>query len=69
MNSEIKKAVTKIVNKRGLTDCIKIHRGVTIYGTDLGEWWVSSDKSSLIFTVKDEEVKEYIRDDKIKNIL
>ena len=53
---------------KGIT---KIHRGVTAPfagSRDLGEWWVTNDKSFVIFTVKDNELKQFIRNKKIKDL-
>jgi len=36
---------------------------------DLGEWWVSYPGSSLIFRVTDDDIKAYIRDITINNVL
>ena len=47
---------------------IKIFRATTIFGDDLGEWWISYD-SPLTWTVKDKEYKKFTREQKLKRIL
>lgn len=48
---------------------IIIHRAKTIYGKDLGEWWLQQPEVKSIRRVTDDELKSYLRDNKINKIL
>ena len=51
---------------------IVIHRAKTapIAGNrDLGEWWLSYPGGHSVFVVKDDDLKAYIREYKINNLL
>lgn len=48
---------------------ITIHRAKTIYGKDLGEWWLQQSEITSVRRVTDDEFKSYLRDSKINKIL
>ena len=53
-------------------DDVKIFRGVTAPfagSKDLGEWWIQCKGLLGIWIVKDDELKQFIRDYKIKKVL
>jgi len=50
------------------TDFIRVYRATTVFGGDLGEWWISQPNISFVRVVKDSSVKSYLRDLKIKSL-
>jgi hypothetical protein len=47
---------------------ISIHRAKTIYGTDLGEWWLQQAEIKSVRRVTDIELKSYLRDSKLNEL-
>jgi hypothetical protein len=61
-------AANGYIGKQSVTT---IHRAITAPfagSKDLGEWWVTYPGSSLMHVVKDEQLKSYAREKKLKDI-
>jgi hypothetical protein len=71
------KIPSKRINARGVTynitdKDISVIRAKTLEflgGRDLGEWWISDPGSITQFRVTDTDIKSYIRDNNINNLL
>jgi hypothetical protein len=51
-----------------ISDCPTVCRAVTMWGKDLGEWWISEPKRISVRVVRDDDMKSYMRDLKINSL-
>jgi hypothetical protein len=47
---------------------ITVHRATTIFGSDMGEWWIHQPEVLSIRRVTDIELKAYMRDVNINKL-
>jgi hypothetical protein len=51
-----------------ISDSPKVCRAVTMWGEDLGEWWISEPKRISVRVVRDSDMTVYMRDLKINSL-
>jgi len=77
--NEIQREIIECAVADGFTykkeDTLSVTRAKSMYGNDLGEWWIQTTNnsgnrySSLVRRVTDEDLKQWRRDKKIDEIL